>query len=104
MRTIMKVSMPTEVMNELVREGELTSTMDKLLGDVKPEAVYFTAIDGERTALIVLDISEPTDMVKVAEPFFLALEAAIEFYPAMIPADLQKAAPYFEKVVREFGE
>lgn len=104
MRTIMKVSMPTEVMNELVREGELTSTMDKLLGDVKPEAVYFTAIDGERTALIVLDISEPTDMVKVAEPFFLALEAAIEFYPAMIPADLQKAAPYFEKAVREFGE
>lgn len=104
MRTIMKVSMPTEVMNELVREGALTFTMDKLLGDIKPEAVYFTAIDGERTALIVLDISEPADMVKVAEPFFLALEAAIEFYPAMIPADLQKAAPYFEKVVREFGE
>ncbi len=75
-----------------------------LLGDVRPEAVYFTAIDGERTALVVLDISEPTDMVKVAEPFFLALEAAIEFYPAMIPADLQKAASHFEKAVREYGE
>lgn len=103
MRTIMKVSMPTEVMNEMVREGKLTSTMEKLLGEVKPEAVYFTAMDGERTALVVLDIAEPSDMVKVAEPFFLAIEAAIEFYPAMIPADLQKAAPHFEHALREFG-
>ena len=104
MRMIMKVSMPTELANELVREGTLGPTLDKLLGGVKPEAVYFTTMDGERTALVVLDVAEPSDMVRVAEPFFLALDAAVDYYPAMIPADLQKAAPYFEKAVREFGE
>jgi len=103
MRMIMKVSMPTEIANDLVREGTLGSTIEKLLGDAKPEAVYFTAIDGERAGFIVLDIAEPSDMVRVAEPFFLAFEAAVDFYPAMIPADLQKAAPHFEKAVREFG-
>jgi hypothetical protein len=100
---IMKMSMPTDLANELVREGTLGPTIEKLLGAVKPEAVYFTAIDGERTGLIVLDVAEPSDMVRVAEPFFLAFDAAVEFYPAMTPADLQKAAPHFEKAVREFG-
>ncbi len=104
MRMIMKVSMPTEVANDMVREGTLGPTIEKLLGHVKPEAVYFTTMDGERTGLIVLDVAEPSDMVRVAEPFFLAFEAAVDYFPAMIPADLQKAAPYFEKAVREFGD
>jgi hypothetical protein len=39
----------------------------------------------------------------VAEPFFLALEAEIECFPAMIPDDLKKAAPHFERALREFG-
>lgn len=103
MRMILKVSMPTDVLNDMVREGTLTSTMDKLLAPLEPEAVYFTAMDGVRTVLVVVDLKEASDMVKAAEPFFLALEAEVEFYPAMLPEDLKKAAPHFERALREFG-
>jgi hypothetical protein len=103
MRMIMRVSMPTEVANDMVREGTLGPTIEKLLQEMKPEAAYFVVMDGERTGLIVLDVAEPSDMVRVAEPFFLALDAAVEYYPAMTPSDLQKAGPHFERAVREFG-
>lgn len=103
MRTLVKVSMPTDVFNDLVREGKVGPTLDRLTAVLEPEAVYFVAMDGVRTALIVTDLKEPADMVKVAEPFFLALEAEIEYYPAMSPDDLKKAAPHFERALREFG-
>jgi hypothetical protein len=102
MRMILKVSMPTEVMNELMREGKLSSTMEKLLGHLKPEATYFIAMRGKRTALVVVDVAESSDLVKVAEPFFLTLGAGVEFYPAMIPEDLAKGAADFAKSAAEF--
>ena len=102
MRMILKVSMPTEVMNGLMIEGKLASTMEKLLGRLQPEAAYFTAMDGERTALIVVNVAEPSELMKVAEPFFLALGAGVEFYPAMIPQDLAKGAADFGPSLAEF--
>jgi len=103
MRVIMKVSMPTPEGNAKVLGGTLDSTLSEIFADIKPEAVYFTAMDGKRTALVVLDLAEPSDMVRVAEPFFLGLNAGVEYFPAMVPADLQKAAPHFEKAVKEYG-
>ncbi len=103
MRTLVKVSMPTDLFNDMVREGTVGPTLDKLIAVFEPEAVYFVAMDGVRTALIVTDLKEPSDLVKVAEPFFLAMEAGIECYPAMNPDDLKKAAPHFERALKEFG-
>ncbi len=103
MRMILKVSMPTDVMNELMREGKLASTMEKLLGRLQPEAAYFTAMDGERTGFIVVDVAEPSELMKVAEPLFLALEAGVEFYPAMTPQDLAKGAAAFGPSLQEFS-
>lgn len=103
MRMILKVSMPTEVMNDLVREGRLSSTMEKLLGRLKPEATYFTAMRGRRTALIVVDVAEPSDLLKVGEPFFLTLEAGVEFYPVMLPEDLAKGAAEFGPSLADFA-
>lgn len=103
MRMILKVSMQTEVMNDLVREGKLSSTMEKLLGRLKPEATYFTAMRGKRTALIVVDVAEPSELLRVAEPFFLTFGAGVEFYPAMLPEDLAKGAAEFGPSLAELG-
>jgi hypothetical protein len=40
---------------------------------------------------------------RIAEPWFLALNASIEATPAMIPEDLQRAAPAIEEAVKTFG-
>jgi len=95
--------MPTDIFNDMVREGTAASTLEKLVAVFEPEAVYFVSMDGVRTALIVTDLKEPSDLVKIAEPFFLAMEAEIDCYPAMNPEDLKKAAPHFERALREFG-
>lgn len=55
-----------------------------------PEAMYFTTFDGRRTAFVIFDLSDPSDMPPFAEPFFMDLEADVEMSPVMSGADLEK--------------
>lgn len=94
----MTVSIPTEIANDYVRNGTLGSTIAKILGDAKPEAVYFTASPGgERSALMVVDMKETAEIVKYAEPWFMAFSAAVNFEPVMSVSDLEAAAPYLQR-------
>jgi hypothetical protein len=104
MRFIMKVSIPVGAGNAAIMDGSLPKIIQSILADVKPEAAYFTVNEaGERTAYIVLDLAEPSRMVAVAEPWFLAFEAGVEYFPAMTPEDLGKAAPFMAEAVKKYG-
>jgi hypothetical protein len=70
---------------------------------VKAENAYFTTIDGCRGGFIVVNIDDPSQMPAISEPFFLWLNAEIDFYPVMSPDDLEKAAPAIEKAVKKWG-
>jgi hypothetical protein len=48
-------------------------------------------------------MKDASDLPRIAEPWFLALNASIEATPAMIAEDLQKAAPAIEQAVKTFG-
>jgi hypothetical protein len=48
-------------------------------------------------------MKDASDIPRIAEPWFLAMNASIEAIPAMIPEDLQKAAPAIEQAVKTFG-
>jgi Protein of unknown function (DUF3303) len=101
MRMLMTVSIPTEVANEHVRNGTLGSTMSKILGEAKPECVYFGTLGtGERSGMIVVDLNDASDIVKFAEPWFLTFGASVNFEPVMTPADLEAAAPHFERLAK----
>ncbi len=103
MRMLMRVSMSTEDGNRLVREGKLNETIESILAEQKPEAVYFMAEHGRRTALIFLDMQESSEIPKLAEPWFLALGAGIEMKPVMAPEDLAKAGPAFDSAIKKYG-
>lgn len=103
MRFVMKVSLPVETANAAAKSGKLAKTIQAIVTEQKPEAAYFTEFDGRRTGLIVLDIAEPSQIPAVAEPWFLAFNAAVEFHPAMVAADLAKAAPAIEKAAKTYG-
>lgn len=103
MRVMMKVTIPVDAGNEAVRNGSLASTMKAMLEDLRPESVYFTAVDGQRTGFIVLQMQESNEMVRAAEPWFLAFDADVEFHLAMTPEDLGKAGPYLEAAAKKFG-
>jgi len=103
MRFLMKVSMPTEAGNKSVIDGTLGEKINHMLDALKPEAVYFITKCGKRTALIFLDIPEVHLLPKLAEPFFLAFKAEVDFYPAMRPEDLAKAGPDIERAAKQYG-
>lgn len=46
MRMLMKVGMPHEPFNTLVRKGKAGGILRRILADLKPEAAYFTEING----------------------------------------------------------
>ena len=83
MRMLMKFSIPVAAGNKGVKDGTLPSAIVQLVEQVKPEACYFTAVDGMRTGFVIFDLKDPAMIPSVCEPFFMTMDAAIELYPAM---------------------
>ena len=83
--------MPNEPFNSMIRKGTVGKALEKILGDLKPEAAYFTLDGGERSALLVININKPGDYVKYAEPFFLQFDAEIKYDIAMSPDELKNS-------------
>jgi hypothetical protein len=52
--------------------------------------MYFAAPEGQRTAFLVFDLPDPSDLVAFCEPFFQELNAGVEIIPVMAPNDLQR--------------
>jgi len=93
--------MPNEVANKAAKEG--FPMLPKILEEQKPEAVYFTAEDGMRTCIMVVNMDDASEIPKIAEPWFLSLNAQIDVSPVMVPEDLEKAGPDIEAAVEKYG-
>jgi len=91
MKMPMNVEFPHEPFNTLVREGKIGGILNKILGDLKPESVYFTERDGTRAAVLVVDVEDASRIPFFAEPFFLQFSADCRFRIAMTPEALGKA-------------
>ena len=104
MRVMMKVSMSVEAGNRAAKANKLGSTIQAILAEQKPEAVYFCAENGQRTAFLFLQMRDSAEIPKLAEPWFLAFNAHVTVRPAMNPQDLAAAGPGFERAIKEFGK
>lgn len=91
MRVIMFISIPHEPFNTAVREGTAGRTLQRIVEDAKPEAVYFTEREGKRTGVMVVHLADASDIPAYAEPWFLSFNADCEFRIAMTPQDLESA-------------
>ena len=89
MRVMMKVSIPVGAGNKGIKDGSLPGTVGEFVERMKPEATYFIAEGGRRTALFFFDLKDPTDLPSAAESFFMNLDASIDVTPAMDLADMQ---------------
>jgi hypothetical protein len=103
MRFMMKVNIPVESGNAAAKAGKLGSTIQAILADLKPEAVYFTDNNGQRTGYLFLDLPDASHIPAIAEPWFLAFNAAIELHPVMVPDDLARATSAIEKAVKKYA-
>lgn len=103
MRFLVKVNIPVEAGNAAAKEGKLGETIQSILAELKPEAVYFAADKGQRTAFIFLEMKDASQIPAIAEPWFLAFNASIEIQPVMVPKDLAKAGPAISRSVKKYG-
>jgi len=103
MRFMVTVQIPVEAGNVAARAGKLGETIQSILAEMKPEAVYFTDDHGQRTGFIIVDMKDASQIPAIAEPWFLAFNAAIEIHPVMTPEDLAKAGPAIERAVKTYG-
>jgi hypothetical protein len=90
MRVMIRVKMPVEAGNAAVADGSLSRTMGGFMDKHKPEAAYFVADGGLRTAYFFVDMKESWELPVMAEAFFMGVKASVEVMPAMNAADLQK--------------
>lgn len=93
MRMMLRVTVPTEEGNKAVKDGSMAKFIEHTLSDLKPEAAYFTAENGHRTAYLFVEIKDSSDMPYIGERFFVAFNAAVDFIPVMNVEELRKGLP-----------
>jgi len=103
MRCLLKVTIPVETGNAAISNGSLPRTIESILNESKPEAAYFAEENGKRTGFIFLDLKDVSQIPALAEPWFLAFNAQVEFHPAMNLEDLKNAGPGIEKAVKSYS-
>jgi hypothetical protein len=91
MRILMQVRLPHEPFNAAVRDGTVEQKMKRILEEAKPEVVYFTEYRGQRGAIMVVNLKDPSEVPALAEPWFLLFDADVEFHVAMAPDELGRA-------------
>ena len=91
MRVLLIAKAPHKEFNAAVKDGSAGGKLKKILEAMKPEAVYFTALHGVRTAVVVVDLPDASKIPALAEPWFLTFGADVDILPVMTPADLAKA-------------
>ena len=91
MRMLFKVKLPPKEFNSRVIDGSVGRKIKQIIDEIKPEMVYFTEYCGHRGAIMIVDVAEPSDVPRIAEPWFLIFNAEVEFRVAMTPEELEKA-------------
>lgn len=95
MRMLMRVRVDTEAGNQAIQGGRIEKIIQEFVEQNKPEAAYFFADQGKRSASFVVDMKDSSQIPALAEPFFLELNAEVQFLPVMNLDDLQKGLSVF---------
>jgi len=101
MKTLIIASMPHHTFNAAVKDGTAGAKLKKIMDALKPEAAYFTELNGKRTGIFVVNLSDASQIPALAEPLFLTFEADVQVHPTMTPADLERAG--LDKIGKQWG-
>lgn len=103
MRIMLEARFPVDVANDMAASGKLNKTIDTIIGEQKPESFYFLDRDGDRTAILVVDVADGAALAGLAEPWLQAFEAAIEMHPVMTAEELSGASADIKRIGKRFG-
>jgi hypothetical protein len=90
MRMMLKFTVPAETSNKAFLDGSMAKILEEIMSKLKPEAAYFTPIDGKRGGMLFFDMADSSQIIEACEPFFLNWNGHVEFTPVMNGDDLRK--------------
>jgi hypothetical protein len=103
MRIMVKFSFPVDAGNAAIRIGKVEKVFQQLMEDLKPEAAYFHAVDGDRGGFFVVNMQEASQIAEIAERLFFGVSAKIELVPVMTADDLRKGLSGVQATIQRYG-
>jgi len=103
MRMMIKFSFPVDAGTAAIRTGKVEKIFQQLIEDLKPEAAYFHAVDGNRGGFFVVNMRESSQIAEIAERLFFGVSAKIELVPVMTADDLRKGLSGVQATIQRYG-
>ncbi len=104
MKFLVKVTLPVEKGNAAIRDGSIGEKVQRIVGETKPEAVYFTVENGQRTQYVIVDIDDVKKMPSIAEPWWLLFNADVSISPVFTLQDMEAIGPSLEDIAKKWGQ
>jgi uncharacterized protein DUF3303 len=90
MRMMLKAQLDTATATKSIQEGRLPTVMQTMMEQLKPEAAFFGPDGGRRTAFIVFQMDDPSQLPAITEPLFSEMGADVNVFPVMDRDDLER--------------
>ena len=103
MRFMLSFRVPTEKANPAIKDGSFHRNLQSIMDELKPEAAYFTDVDGARGGYLIVNMDDASQLPAMAEPLFFGMDATIKVHLVMTPEDLEKATPSLEQAAQKYG-
>ena len=100
MRMMLRAVMDTEAANEMSRKGEMHDVTKQLVAQLDAEAAYFVADGGQRSCVIVFDMTDSAQIPVITEPLFQGVKAQVTLAPCMNLDDLERGLSEAAKLAR----
>ncbi|MER7771977.1 hypothetical protein [Kitasatospora sp. NPDC096140] len=88
MRALLEIELDTATANQAITSGEMADGLREALAELKPEAAYFFARNGNRALIAVIDVADEAAVPSIAEPFWLRMNAKVDLHICMNADDL----------------
>ncbi|MER7579322.1 hypothetical protein [Kitasatospora sp. NPDC097691] len=90
MRALLEIELDTATANQAVADGAMADGIREALAQLKPEAAYFFARNGNRAMILVVDVPDEAAVPSIAEPFWLRTNAKVDLHICMNADELME--------------
>ena len=102
MHFLMKATIPVDVGNDMVKDPDMGDQMETVMGDLKPEAVYFCLEGGQRTIYFLVNVQDSSEIPSLCEPLWHTFSADVEMIPAMTQDEFGVAMNTLGEVMKKY--
>jgi hypothetical protein len=87
---LVKAVFDTDAASEVIASGQGAEVNRRIADRFQPEVFSTFAEDGQRTVLLVFDLTDPSQIPVLIEPMYQRGKAKVTLTPCMILEDLEK--------------